>query len=166
MLRKVGDAKLSLLEIEHLRGGLDLLQVNLRGEQPLDEVIFDDGDGGIIIILTNRGFDQSRQVVPLLPQRCRQFVESPSSIGEEGQGTPGVESRRHELDRPSQRKIRGLLCRPTRKALGISRSVAPSVCNMYAAPKLTISSINASGVTSSAGCSGVYSRSIIQKQLT
>ncbi len=45
MLRQFSDAKPSLLEIEHLRRGLDLLQVNPRGQQPLDKVIFDDGDG-------------------------------------------------------------------------------------------------------------------------
>jgi hypothetical protein len=48
MLCQFSDAKPSLLEIEHLRRGLDILQVNPRGQQPLDKVIFDDGDGGII----------------------------------------------------------------------------------------------------------------------
>ena len=100
MVRQFGDAKLSLLEIEHLRRGLYLLQINPLGQQPLDEVIFDDGDGGIIVIFTNRGFDPSPQVVPLPPQRCRQVVESPRSIGEEGQRAPGVKSRCHKLDRP------------------------------------------------------------------
>src|SRR5439155_3926829 len=92
VLRQFRQPKLSFLEVEHLRGRADLLQVDRRGKQFPDEVIFDDGHGGVIVVGTKSRLGPGCQVVPFAPERRRKVVKPVRLIGEEGQGAPREES--------------------------------------------------------------------------
>lgn len=92
-IRQLLQPKLPLPEMEHLRRRLDPPEIHRRGKQLLDDVILDDGHGGIVVVRAHGRFDLGGKVGPFTPERRPKIAEAVCLIGKQGHGAPREESR-------------------------------------------------------------------------